>query len=260
MDPVYARNYRELYDSHWWWRARESFILKALRDLEPQGSWGRILDVGCGDGLFFEALSSFGQVEGIEPDPKALTSGCSWRDRIYVQPFDRAFRSEKAYGLVLMLDVLEHLQNPHEALEVAFSLLEPGGMIVLTVPAFLSLWTSHDDLNRHQTRYTVRRLRDVVERAGGRVRTSRYFFQWTTLPKLAAHVKEKIFPIAASTPRIPPPWLNRAMLALSLSEQKVLGPLRVPFGSSILLAAEKATSSSADGVSVSAAPRSSVRR
>ena len=67
MDPKYGERYRELYEKHWWWRARTELIVDALHRLRPPQGWKDILDIGCGDGLFFDRLSSFGQVEGVEP-------------------------------------------------------------------------------------------------------------------------------------------------------------------------------------------------
>ena len=43
----------------------------------------RVLDVGCGDGLFFDRLERFGRVEGLEPDPSLVTDP-RWRDRIRI--------------------------------------------------------------------------------------------------------------------------------------------------------------------------------
>ena len=68
MEPEYASQYRKLYEEHWWWRARERFVLGELQRNRPDGGFGSILDIGCGDGLFFAPLSEFGEVEGVEPD------------------------------------------------------------------------------------------------------------------------------------------------------------------------------------------------
>src|SRR5207245_11622782 len=116
VDLEYALQYRELYRRHWWWRARERLILDVLRRLRPPGGWSAILDVGCGDGLLFERLAQFGPVEGVESDASLVTPDGPYRDRIHVVPFDRNFRPGRRYGLILMLDVLEHLQEPAEAL------------------------------------------------------------------------------------------------------------------------------------------------
>lgn len=237
MDQLYARSYRELYENHWWWRAREDLILATLDRLRPQGGWGPILDVGCGDGLFFEKLSARGEVEGIEMDPAGVTPGGPWVDRIHVRPFDEGFQPGRLYGLVLMLDVLEHFPDPLCRLRRAMELLAPGGTLLITVPAFPMLWTSHDVLNRHYTRYTKKSLTELLYEACGEIREARYFYQWMSPLKLAAHFKEALLPVAPKLPRLPPPWLNGLLFRLSRLEQQVLGPLSPPFGSSLLVVA-----------------------
>lgn len=234
MDPEYALAYRELYEKHWWWRAREDLLLRAIERLRADGNDDPILDVGCGDGLFFGKLSRFGRVEGIEMDPTGVTSGGPWAGQIRVQPFDATFRPQTRYGLVLLLDVLEHFPEPEGCLRRAVELLEDGGAILVTVPAFRSQWTSHDEINRHFTRYTRRTLEDVARRAGAEVESSLYFFQWTSPIKIAVRLGEAILGSRPSPPRVPPQWLNATLYALSKAEQKMLGRLPVPFGSSLM--------------------------
>jgi SAM-dependent methyltransferase len=235
MDPHYSHHYRDFYEKHWWWRAREDLILATLESLRPAGGWGHILDVGCGDGLFFEQLARLGDVEGIEMDPAGITPGGRWQGRISTRPFDETFLPGKRYGLVLMLDVVEHFADPLRCLRRAVELLEPEGTLLVTVPAFRLLWTSHDELNHHYMRYTKRRITELIGQAGGEVRSARYFYRWMYPFKLAAHFKEAVFPVAPATPSMPPPWLNGLLYRLSRLEQKTLGPLPLPFGSSLLV-------------------------
>ena len=237
MDPGYARSYRDLYENHWWWRAREDLILATLDRLRPLGGWGSILDVGCGDGLFFSKLEPRGDVEGIEMDPTGVDEKGPWANRIHVRPFDETFQPGKRYGLVLMLDVLEHFPDPLRRLRLALQLLAPGGTLLITVPAFRAMWTSHDVLNRHFTRYTREELGNLVREAGGEVGQARYFYQWMSPFKLAAHWKEALRATTPTTPRVPPRWLNGFLYRLSRFEQRALGPLSLPFGSSLLLVA-----------------------
>src|SRR5262245_50528059 len=68
MDPQYAAAYPNLYRHHWWWRVREQILLEKIRRILGRVRNPRILDVGCGAGLFFDALQPFGHVEGIEAD------------------------------------------------------------------------------------------------------------------------------------------------------------------------------------------------
>jgi SAM-dependent methyltransferase len=234
LHPEYALGYRELYHKHWWWRAREKFILDAVEHLCPNGAAGRILDVGCGDGLIFEKLSRFGPVEGIEMDQTAVNPIGPWASRIRVHAFDETFEPGYRYALVLLLDVLEHFADPLRCLERAVQLTAPDGAILVTVPAFRALWTSHDVLNRHFTRYTRRSLAKLASQASARVETCRYFFHWTFPIKLALRLKEAVTQPPPEVPRIPSEWVNRALYYLSLFEQRALSRWPIPFGSSLL--------------------------
>ena len=238
MDRAYAQRYRDLYERHWWWRARERLILDVLNTLVPAGGWRAILDVGCGDGLFFDRLSAFGAVEGVELDA-TLVSERGRQRRIHVGPFDARFQPGKRYGLILMLDVLEHMPDPTGALRHAVDLLEPEGTMLITLPAFNLLWTNHDRLNRHLTRYTRRSFAMVARAAGVRVCRSRYFFHWVFPAKLAVRLIETTLRLAPAPPRMPPRWTNRLLYLLSRGEQLTLGKLRLPLGSSLLVVAGK---------------------
>ena len=233
MDAQYASAYRALYEHHWWWRARERFLLDQLRrELRPSRP-GRILDVGCGDGLFFDKLSEFGEVEGVEPNGAMISAGEHGR-RIHVGPFDETFSSPHRYSAVLMLDVLEHLKHPDKAVRHALSLLETDGTLVVTVPAFTLLWTNHDDINRHLTRYTKKSFLDLARRSDLQVSRCRYFFFWLFPVKLAARLAETILRSEPAPARLPPPFVNAGLIRLSRTEEAIFGQLPVPFGSSLL--------------------------
>jgi SAM-dependent methyltransferase len=230
MRDDYAKTYRQLYEQHFWWRAREALVLRELERLSRRIGHERILDVGCGDGLLFPQLERFGTVEGIEPfaplsdDRKHLPIHC--------RPFDDSFRPSEPYSLILMLDVLEHLQQPAGALRHALRLLEPEGSILITVPAFMLLWTAHDDINQHQIRYTRPSFAALSRDAGLELRELRYFFHWSFFAKLAVRAREQLSPGVPQPERVPAEPINRMLLGLSLAEQRL--PLRLPFGSSLL--------------------------
>jgi 2-polyprenyl-3-methyl-5-hydroxy-6-metoxy-1,4-benzoquinol methylase len=235
VDAEYGEVYRELFEKHWWWRSRSELIVDKLRQLQPAGGWKQILDVGCGDGLFFDRLAEFGEIEGVEPSSELVHPSNPHRNRIYVGPFDDSFRPGKKYSLILMLDVLEHLQDPVGALRHALELLAPEGTVIVTVPAFMALWTNHDVLNHHLTRYTKGSFREVAREASLDIEEARYFYHWTFPAKLATRVVEQVFRAKPEAPRIPAMWLNQALFWLSRVEQKTLSTLTVPFGSSLMI-------------------------
>ncbi len=235
MRTDYAEHYRDLYQRHWWWRARERFILDTLRATEPPQGWKRILDVGCGAGLFFDQLAQFGEVEGVEPAEAALSGAGAHRSRIYVGPFDESFHPAEPFSLILLLDVIEHLPDPVGALRHALGMLAPGGSVLVTVPAFMLLWTNHDVLNHHLKRYTKSTFRELANQAGLDIRMEKYFFHWTFPAKLAARAAEQVLRTEPTPPVVPPRRVNALLQGLSRIEQKTWGALPLPFGSSLMV-------------------------
>lgn len=241
MDPQYLREYRALYEQHWWWRARESLLTREIERLAAGRTLGRILDVGCGDGLFFPVLQRFGEPWGIEPSADALSPDGPWRERIHLGALDASFaRDEASYGLVLALDVVEHLSDPHAFVANVRRLTAPGGWFVATVPAFRSLWTAHDDLNEHVTRFRRDELADLVRAHGFDVVHARYFFVLLALAKIAVRAIERVHRSAPRSPGVPPRVVNAMLEGICRAEQTVLGRHAPWFGSSLLLVARAA--------------------
>jgi SAM-dependent methyltransferase len=208
--------------------------LRELR-LLPAPAGGRcLLDVGCGDGLFFDDLAELGEVFGVESNAEIVGEHGPWRERIHRGAFDETYRPDRRFDLILMLDVLEHLTDRTSALRRARELLAPGGRVLITVPAFPLLWTRHDELNEHELRFTRASLNELAEEAGLRVDRARYFFHWLFFAKLAQRMIESVARAEPRTPGLPSPWTNELVLALCRIEARCCPRLAVPFGSSLL--------------------------
>ncbi len=240
MNPEYGERYRELYEKHWWWLARTEFIVETLRRLQPQNGWKRILDIGCGDGLFFPRLREFGEVEGVEPFSELINPANPDRNNIYVCPFDHNFQPRKQYSLILMLDVLEHLEDPVGALRHVRSLLQPDGAVLITVPAFMAIWTNHDVVNHHYTRYIKARLVSITREAGLRVKKAHYLYHWAFPTKMILGIAERSLRLQPKPANLPGRWVNATLFHLSRLEQKTISRLPMPFGSSLVAIIERA--------------------
>jgi 2-polyprenyl-3-methyl-5-hydroxy-6-metoxy-1,4-benzoquinol methylase len=237
MDATYTAAYSQLYREHWWWRLREQFLLRKIGRLLGGSRDARILDVGCGAGLFFDALQAFGRVEGIESDPIAVEQSGRWRSHIHLGEL-ATFHAEGTYDLILMLDVLEHVQEPEVLLRQSVGLLAPGGGLIVTVPAFDWLWTTHDDLNHHVKRYTAAEMARRVRASGLEVLETRYLFQSLVLPKLFVRTKEALSTPSPSVPRIPGRLLNHGLQTWFRLENVIAGWL--PFGTSVVVIGRRA--------------------
>jgi 2-polyprenyl-3-methyl-5-hydroxy-6-metoxy-1,4-benzoquinol methylase len=239
MQAEYARAYENLYRNHWWWRAREDYLISVLRRRVPENGTGRILDVGCGSGLLFERLEPFGEVRGVETDVSLRTGIAAVDDRIHWGSLEE-LAAPAPFTCILMLDVLEHMTDPVAALRQAHMRLGPCGILLATVPAFQMLWTRHDDMNQHVRRYSKRTFRSLLGRAGFRAEQLRYFFHWTFAAKLLVRATEAVgrgSSAGPAIPSIPPAPLNHALYVLSRVEQWCFRRLPLPFGSSLLVVA-----------------------
>jgi SAM-dependent methyltransferase len=237
VEREYSEAYGEIYRRHWWWRAREEVVVETLRRHLPKRGGAEILDIGCGDGFLFDRLAEFGRAEGVEPESAMI--GDRFRGRIYPVPFDERFQPNKRYAVVLMLDVLEHLREAKAALRHATELIEPGGTLLVTVPAFPALWTAHDDLNHHVRRYTRRSFRELAQGEALRIIEERYLFQALFPVKLALRAVESLFRLAPRVPSVPPAWLNQALRGYVRAEEKIFRKIPAPFGSSLLVVMRK---------------------
>jgi SAM-dependent methyltransferase len=244
MDPRYGERYARLYREHWWWRAREEYLTRLLDRVLGGADAGPAFDFGCGDGLFFPILQRYAreQPRGFEPDASLLDPAGPWFSRISTGVWADDPAEHARYGLIVALDVLEHLEDPQAAMAILRTRLRPGGWFVATVPAFEALWTAHDELNHHYRRYRVRELEALVRASGLTIIESRYFFVWLAVVKGIVAVKARVLGPASPPAEVPAAPVNAAALELTRFEQRVLGDTHPPFGSSANVVARLAGS------------------
>ena len=235
MDAQYAAIYPTLYRNHWWWRVRERMLVKTLEQLVPEPPV-RILDVGCGAGLFFNTLQRFGDITGIESDVASVAPDNPWNDRIICGELDDAYAPPAPFDLTLMLDVLEHVPAAGALLRNARRILADSGRIVVTVPAFQWLWTAHDEMNHHVKRYTAHEISSLIRESGLVVTETRYLFQSLVVPKLAVRLSEAFRLRRPDVPSVPGRTVSAALQTWFWTEYNLLG--RLPFGTSVLAIAE----------------------
>lgn len=117
-------------------RLRAANFHRMARKIEAMIGKGRILDVGCGSGVFLAALRERGwDVAGVEPH---LTAARQLRAHhgieVHVGTLEEASTDWGSFDAASLLDVLEHLPDPVLALQKVWSLLRPGGVLIVTTP------------------------------------------------------------------------------------------------------------------------------
>lgn len=169
--------YREMYElesSYWWHVGKRHLVLSLLRRYHVKNA--QLVDVGCGTGLLMTELKQFGKVSGVDTEPEALKF-CRMRGHRSVFRIAAGGRlpfANSSVGAVTMLDVLEHVADEGRALRELHRILKPPGLLVLSVPAFQSLYSYWDRVAGHHRRYTKAQLRSILERNGFAVEKMTY--------------------------------------------------------------------------------------
>lgn len=238
MDRRYGDLYERLYKAHWWFRVRERILVSVIRGLGLPAR-ASILDVGCGNGLFFDALERFGTVEGVEIDGDLVPEGSPFRGRIHGEPLGHPVYAGRHFDLITALDVIEHIEDDAAAVDAMVGMLRPGGTLLLTVPASMKLWDEHDRMNHHFRRYTASDLRGLLAGRAAEVRV-RHLFHALFLPKWAVATGNRLCGARMPQHGIPPGWLNRWAARACWLEYRACGWMNVPFGTSLLAVVTKA--------------------
>ena len=205
--------------SHWYYRAKADALLRSLDGLNCRS----VLDVGAGSGFFSRQLltrTSVSEAQCVDPNYSADSD-----TRIEGKPL--AMRRElkaSSADLVLMMDVIEHVADDRALIENYAQIAAPGTHFVVTVPAFMWLWSGHDVFLEHYRRYDLAQLRAVLEAAGLRVQRGHYFFGGV-LPLVAAvrglkRLRGSLG--AASDMRREAPLVNSLLYGLSAAESRVM--------------------------------------
>lgn len=231
----------EVEGSHWWFVGRRriigSFVERICRDLGSERP--RILDVGCGTGANLELLGEYGEAEGVDVSPDALAF-CRARglSRVKLGEAEKLPYEDNSFDLVTGLDVVEHLDDDVAGLSEMRRVLRPDGRALLFVPAFMFLWGVQDDVSHHRRRYTIPRLRKVVEEAGFEVERATYANISFFAPILVGRALMKVTGLRpASENNINVSALNGVLGRILGAESAFLRRINFPFGVSALMVA-----------------------
>ncbi len=238
--------YQQIFDieeSHWWFIVRRKIISQIIANhvIQPLP---KALDIGCGTGLNSRLLKKFVlQVQGLEMAKEAVRlSNLKVPDlRVLHVSFPEAEIQEK-FDLVTMFDVLEHLEDDKKSIRRVEEILEPGGLAVLTVPAFKFLWTEHDHVLHHYRRYTKKSLLALIRsNTKLEVEYASYFNTLLFIPIVIFRLLRKVFRFlpGRTDDFAVPKFLNSFFKMIFALDSKLLQFFLLPFGISIICVLKK---------------------
>jgi len=168
------------HPNDWWMRGRTDIILELIKN-RPRDN--KICDIGSGTGLIADEIKKrgFKNIFTTDASSKALSflkeKGFKTKKMVLPQ-----ITLKETFDLVLLLDVLEHVEEDQATLNNLQSIIKPDGEIIITVPAFQFLWSSKDEEVWHKRRYSKSELKQRLLRAGYKIKYLTYYNFFLFLP------------------------------------------------------------------------------
>lgn len=258
-NPYYFAKLFEIESQHFWFRGRNQIIATLIKQVITGLISGyRVLEIGCGTGnvlCLLEQICSDGVVIGMDVFVEGLhyahqrVSCPLVQGDIHTPPF------HKQFDVIGMFDVLEHLPDDIQVLSDIYAMLTPGGTLLLSVPAYPSLWSYSDEEAHHCRRYEFPELRDKLSQAGFQIQyltpymLSMYPLVWFWR-KLRAVWGHYLFKKPVQTHELllkelrVVPIINDVLTFLLIQETRLIKRRRqLPFGTSLIAVGSKSSPS-----------------
>ncbi len=233
--------------SSWLHEGRRRLVDKVLsHNLGPLEETRSLLEVGAGVGQNVATLARYGAVDVMEINTRgvqALRQNPHVRT-LYTTPVPCAL--ERSYDVICALDVVEHLEDDGAALQWMAGHLKPQGLLLLTVPAYNSLYSDHDRALGHWRRYTAASLLRVIPKELAPVSFS--YFNMLLLPAAVAsrliwqwRRRRATVPAVMDKQHAPTSGIVNALLGgiFFLEIRVFIGRMRLPFGLSLYTCHQK---------------------
>ena len=225
MDKSYEQEYFKLEKEYWWFKARRHLIKKLK--IKPNQ---KILEVGCGTGLNLKLFPK-NERHGIDISKQAIKQIKDFTAEVA----DIQKVKLKKYDIILALDLIEHLDKDKQTLQKLTNALNPGGKLIITVPAFQSLWSKHDEVNHHKRRYNKKQFKAILPKLLKTQILTYWNFSLFPLVFLANKLNKK-----ESNLKPINPILNHIFYTkLKLENKLITLGVKFPFGTSIFYIGEK---------------------
>ena len=163
---------KKLHNKHWYFVGKKNIINYFIKKYKKNPE---ILDIGCGDGYFFD------EYKGVGIEPCTLFK----KENIINEPLEN-IKLDKKFDIILALDVIEHLEDDTLIYKFLDKNLKDDGVAIITVPAHKKLFNEHDIAHNHYRRYDKVDLENLLKNYNNKI----YYYNSLLYP--IAYVVRKI--------------------------------------------------------------------
>jgi len=241
MNPNEFSNLAQVETSHWFYVGKREIVRHWIRRVHPLGLNDLLVDCGAGTGAFAAEMTTACRVIALDDHEESLVLA---RQKLGPAQVMKGTcvnipLPENSVDVLTALDVIEHVEQDRQALAEFSRVVKPGGLVVVTVPALMMLWSDWDVALHHFRRYTKRSLLAIIPRDSFEIVRCSYVNvaafplvvlvrKWRALKRLLGFKSE-----GRSEDRIPPAPLN-ALLKRSFVSLACQDWIQFPAGVGLL--------------------------
>jgi len=245
MESINYRRMFDLEDHHWWFQAKIDLMRRLVARHSPAGTGSRprLLDIGCGTGLFLSEERHSRSACGVDFSEEALRFARSRGISNLVCADSQTIPfASGSFDIVTAFDLLEHVDNDAASIAETYRVLRPGGIALIGVPAHPFLRGAHDDALHHKRRYRWDEFDGLFDPKIWSCRRMTWTF--ASIYPIAGLFRSirNLLPIARNSivdTSLTPACLNRVLLEWHRLGNSWVETHNLPFGLSLLTVREK---------------------
>lgn len=211
----------EVEDRMWYFRSLHAHVRRAFGAALRPGA--AVLDAGCGTGGLIlrlreaEPAATFAGIDFMPVACELARRRCGPAVDVRVASITALPFADASFDALVSADVVCQVPDPEVAAREFFRVLRPGGTVVINVPAYMWMWSYHDDSCQTQHRYTRPEIDALLAGAGFAERRTTH---WNALPFPAVWAKRKLFRRSTDTSDVKeyPRWVDAAFGGLMALE------------------------------------------
>lgn len=228
--------HHETEKNYWWFVLKRQLITHFTQSFKPPGSI--VLEIGCGGGRLSWEIQQRGYIvlsTDYEPSAVQFAKELGINHCFISNCGEGIPIADESIDLIVMTDVLEHIQNHTLTINECFRILKRGGFVIITVPAYPYLFSSWDRWNNHYRRYKKNQLVELAKHAQFEVKKLTYW----NMPGLPFAVFRKIKDLYnplrnyEGFPPVPP-WIEMPLKWIVSLENKWVRRFSLPMGLSLI--------------------------
>ncbi len=165
----------EIADEKHFWIKRRFSVFKKIYQKYAKSNY-LIGEIGCGSGIFQKQYENYynSKIDGFDLNIKALENSCAQKSDIFCYDIsERKVDLKNKYDILILFDVIEHIENDEKFIEDVKFHLKKNGKIIINVPASQMLFSDYDRVVGHMRRYNSKDLLRIEKKCNLKL------IQWT---------------------------------------------------------------------------------